>query len=95
MPLTVAVNVALWKIGRFNQFVEQQTDFNTLHADEILDVTLPDARRQVLATAAADISYRLHRHGIGDDGWYVDLMAAIDKELVRLRGMKRRHLRFQ
>jgi hypothetical protein len=79
-----SVNFALWRIGVFNQFVQQQTDFNTLHLAEIGDPRTPHARRVVLAESARAISKSLHGDGIGDAGWYQTLKDELGKNITEL-----------
>ena len=44
---TVATaNFALWRIQIFNQLVNQLTDFNAMHADEIMSANTEQARRE-------------------------------------------------
>jgi hypothetical protein len=79
-----AVNIALWRIGVFNQLVQQQTDFNARHLAEIIHSNLPDERRRDLAEAARRISVMLHRDAIGDASWYQDLKAALTANIETL-----------
>jgi hypothetical protein len=89
-------NVALWRMGVFNQLVHQQADFNTQHLAEIHDEVLPRARRGALAKAALSASYMVHWHGIGGGegrveggfegpDWYLNLKAELDKDITDLR----------
>jgi hypothetical protein len=68
-----AANVALWRIGVFNQLVDQQTDFNSRHLAEFRDDKLSPPRREVLAKSAEALSRMLHGEGIGDAEWYQEL----------------------
>jgi hypothetical protein len=80
-----AANVALWRIGVFNQFVHQQTDFNTRHLSEIADPSLPQTRRVVLAGSARWISTMLHMQGIGRASWYQKLKAELETNIEELQ----------
>jgi hypothetical protein len=64
-----AVNDALWCIGKFNQFVQQQTDYFACHMNELADLELPEQRRIALAEGARWISIMIHRWTIGNAGW--------------------------
>lgn len=79
-----AANAALWYIGAFNQLVQQQTDFNTLHAAEIKNRGLPMGQRLAIAEAAEAISVMLHLDGIGDAEWYKNLQTALDANIAEL-----------
>jgi hypothetical protein len=80
-----ATNVALWEIGKFNQFVQLQTDFYARHLAEILDPALPKERRRPLAEAARDISFMIEWHGVGDGVWYRRLTGALDENIQSLK----------
>ena len=82
-----AANVALYRMGVFNQFVQQQTEFNTRHLAEIKD-NISDARRRVLAESARSLSTMLHLHGIGDAGWYQNLKLELEANINELRGKR-------
>ena len=83
-----AANLALYRIGVFNQLVAQQTDFNTRHLPEIRDDTLLPERRKALAMAAFSISHMLHGTGIGNANapgcWYRDLTDAVEQNVSAL-----------
>jgi hypothetical protein len=79
-----AASDALYWLGVFNQYVQQQTDFNTLHLAEFIDKKLPGERRSVLAEAARAQSLLLHGQGIGDAGWYGKLKAELDMNIKLL-----------
>jgi hypothetical protein len=87
---TEAANIALWKIGVFNQLVRQQTEFNALHLAEFYDRDLALERRQVLAEAAGTISGMLHLDAIGDADFYRRLNAELDKNIEDLRHLRHR-----
>ena len=84
-----AANVALWKIGIFNQLVQQHTDFNARHITEYLAEPLGSDRREVLGRAAEELSYRMHRYGIEDAGWYKELKRAVDVNITNLEDRRR------
>jgi len=101
---TVAVaNFALWRAEVFNQLAGQLTDFNAVHAPEIMDATTTPARRETLAATASAISHTLHRDGIGEawaagahgaDGWYRALVTEVTQntqKLIDLRSGARWH----
>ena len=73
-----AANIALWRVGTFNQLVQQQADFNAHHLSEFNDKRLDVVQRESLAIAARNISMMIHHDAIGDAKWYHRLMAAID-----------------
>jgi len=81
-------NLALYRIGVFNQLVKQQTEFNTRHAAEIVDDTLPPERRTAIAREAYGISNMIHADGIGEanlpGGWYRSLTEAVEKNVCAL-----------
>jgi hypothetical protein len=83
-----AANLALWRIGVFNQLVEQQTAFNAQHAAEIVDPATSTQRLRTLAEAAGQISLSLHADGIGaaaaPGGWYERLTSAVAADVERL-----------
>jgi hypothetical protein len=84
-----AVSVALWRIGQFNQSVQQQADFNARHLADIIDDSIHALRRQAIARSAETISRMIHVTAIGDGGWYSDLVAALDKNIADLSGIGR------
>jgi len=84
-----AANIALWRLGTFNQLVGQQTLFNALHAPEFYDENLPRDRREVLARSAQVMSRMLHLSGIGDAGWYHNLIGELDRNIERLSNLQR------
>jgi hypothetical protein len=88
-----AANVALWKIGIFNQLVQQQADFNTLHLSEYADPSVDQDRHNVLAEAAARISAMIHKDGIGDASWHSIFMSALDSNIAKLDRLDRGHWR--
>src|SRR5262245_44282113 len=86
---TVAVaNLALWRVDVFNQLVSAQSQFNVRHLTEIVDPSLPDDRRQLLADAAEKLSYLVHDSGIGEanapGGWYRELDRTIWSDIEAL-----------
>jgi hypothetical protein len=91
---TVAVaNHALWRLHRFNQLLQQLTDFNAAHAHEIAGDSIDQARRDELAEGAAALSYMLHLYGIGwawsalpdgGRGWYGALVETIGGNMTKL-----------
>jgi hypothetical protein len=83
-----AANVALWKVGIFNQLVQEQTDFNVLHLAEFSDMNIDTSQRHQLAEAAWKLSMSIHQHGIGDASWYRDLMGALDRNIETLEGRR-------
>lgn len=85
-----AANVALWKIGVFNQLVQQQADFNALHLACVPTEGLKDEGRQQLAQAALKISFMIHASGIGDSRWYRQLIDALDGNVRELEERKKR-----
>ena len=85
-----AANIALWKIGIFNQLVQQQTDFNAFHLAEFSHVNLDLTRRNALAQAAWRLSVTIHQYGIGDASWYRRLMTALDHNVEALEKRKLR-----
>jgi hypothetical protein len=90
-----AVSLALWRIGIFNQLVQQQTDFNTLHYVEIHNGGISNERRRLLAEASRAMSNGLHVWGIGGASWYQRLKAELDANVGYLRALsaERRTLR--
>ena len=78
----VRANIALWKAGIFNQFVDQQTAFLTLHMHDILGSVIDPRQRRDLARAYKTITVRMHWDGIGDDRWYPELMEAIKESSI-------------
>jgi hypothetical protein len=84
---TVAIaSTALWRVGVFNQLVQQLTDFNAAHAVEISSDRTELERREDIAGAAMVLSYLVHRDGIGEAwaehpngavGWYRALVGAL------------------
>jgi hypothetical protein len=80
-----AANIALWRMGVFNQLVQQQTDFNARHLSEIYDPALPEAQRRALADGARAISTMLHASVIGDATWYKRLKAELETNIQALR----------
>jgi hypothetical protein len=83
-PTIEAVNFALWQIGKFNQFVRQQTDFNSRYLPEVSDAGLPADRRLALAQAALQISFCIEWFGVGDGAWYQRLKGALDENIRAL-----------
>jgi hypothetical protein len=83
-----AANIALWRLHVFNQLVGQQTLFNALHVDEIVDSGTPRERKAALADAARAISFSVHRHGIGmanaERGWYRKLKDGLQRDIDAL-----------
>jgi hypothetical protein len=79
-----AINIALWQIGKFNQLVQQQTDFHATHLPEIMNPQLPEANRIALATAAESISFLLHFGGISNGMWYQSLLDELSAESASL-----------
>lgn len=83
-----AANLALYRMGVFNQLVAQQTAFNARYLAEIRDDTLLPERRTALAMAAFSISHMLHGTGIGDanapGGWYRNLTDAVEQNVSAL-----------
>jgi hypothetical protein len=77
-----AANIALWRLGVFNQLVQQQTDFNALYLSQ--GQALSDEQREALADAARNISVMIHRDAIGDASWYRGLMKAIEENIADL-----------
>ena len=65
----------------FNQLVQQQTDFNLLHAAEL--PTLQGDQLEHLAAAAMRISEHIHG-AIDDADWYHSLKTAIDHNIAEL-----------
>jgi hypothetical protein len=61
-PTTVAVaNTALWRVGVFNQLVQQMADFSAAHAVEITSNATEWERREDIAAAAMSRSYFVQR----------------------------------
>jgi hypothetical protein len=83
-----AANIALYRIGAFNQLVQKQTDFNARHLPDIVDEQLPAPRRKALAHAAYKISYMLHVDGVGTanaaGGWYRKFKDAVESNITAL-----------
>jgi hypothetical protein len=79
-----AASIAMWKIGIFNQVVQQQTEFIALHMEEIRDEELPVKAREALARAAQRFSEMIHCDGIGDASWYSGLLAALQENIAHL-----------
>jgi hypothetical protein len=74
-----AANIALWRLGSFNQLVQQQTDFNALYLSQ--GQALGDEQREELAKAARQISMMIHESAIGDAQWYRNLMRVIETNI--------------
>jgi hypothetical protein len=81
-------NVALWRIGVFNQYVRIQEDFNARLAPEIHDPHLDEDRRKAIGHAAVWIAEQMHVYGIGranvGGAWYARLKRALDEDIARL-----------
>ena len=84
------VSLALWRIGQFNQLVEQQTQFNAQHAADIAGSEISETRRLAIAEAARRISLQIHQQAIGDSSWYAGLMDALDRNIIGLGEIGRR-----
>jgi len=82
-----AINIALWKIGQFNQIVQQQTDFNAQHAVDIRGDDIATRQRHTIAEAAKRISVHIHMVVIGDGRWYEALMQALDENIEALHAL--------
>lgn len=76
-----AAGTALMRLTHFNQLVQQQADFNALHAAEIRRSRMNHGDRLATATAARGISAMLHGSVIEDASWYQDLISAIDDNI--------------
>jgi len=85
-----AANIALWRIGQFNQMVQQQTDLLANSLPGITNKKLPIHQREALAEAARKISFTIHFVTIGDSGWYHQLMDSIDQNVETLQDRRRR-----
>lgn len=79
-----AVNNALWRIGQYNQIVQQQTDFNAQHAAEITGNEISSDRRAAIAASAERISRHIHSDIIGDASWFSGLLTALDLNISQL-----------
>jgi len=82
-----AASVALLRLTIFNQFVQQQTDFNLLHAAELKRPDLSDEAKMPIALASRRISKNIHASAIGDGSWYKDLIDALDANVQEIEGM--------
>jgi hypothetical protein len=83
-------SVALLRFTVFNQLVQQQTDFNVLHAEELQHPDIDDGQtRHPIALAARRISETIHHDAIGDATWYVDFIKALDANILELELMLR------
>ena len=85
-----AANVALERIGSFNQYVQQQTDFLAFHMAEIKNPSLPAEQREPIAWAAERISQMIHNDGIGNGAWYREFFDAIEENIRNLEERLRR-----
>jgi hypothetical protein len=85
-----AANLALWRLGIFNQLVQQQTDFNAAHLSEFGDPSTTSAHRNTLANAAKKVSNMIHGDAIGDTRWYPNLITEIDRNIQALEQRKKR-----
>jgi len=85
-----AANVALERIGSFNQYVQQQTDFLALHMAEIKDPSLPLEKREPIAWAAERISQMIHSDGIRNGAWYKEFFDALEENIGNLEERLRR-----
>ncbi len=85
-----AANVALERIGSFNQYVQQQTDFLALHMAEIKDPLLPTEKLEPIAWAAERISQMIHSDGIRDGTWYREFFDALEENIRNLEARLRR-----
>jgi hypothetical protein len=72
-------------VDKFNQFVQQQTDFYAQHLHEFTDLALPEAKRLALAEATRWIAIMIHGWTIGNAGWYRDLIGALDGNIGDLQ----------
>ena len=75
-----AANVALWRMTVFNQFVRQQTEFNTLHAVEMPRVG--HGHLNQIAEAGFKISTNLHQGESYDGDWYRELKRAVTRDIA-------------
>ena len=82
----IATHIALWKLGIFNQLVQQQTQFNALYLSQAQSFSQPE--REAMAKAARGISVMIHRDAIGDAGWYRNLMNSIDTDIAALEARR-------
>ena len=85
-----AVNVALWRIGQFNQLVQQQTDFNARHAAAISGSEISQQERQAIALASERISVEIHGIAIGDSRWFATLMSRLNENASAVEAIGRR-----
>jgi hypothetical protein len=89
-------NLALWQIHVFNQLVDAQTNWLTIHAQEIADPDTTPERRALLAKTARSLSWWLHARGVGEanaiGGWYRRLKEAVDADVERLGEARKRGL---
>ncbi len=76
-----AANIALSRMTVFNQLVQQQTDFNVLHAADLRRFGGRD--RTPIAEAGFTISGIIHG-AIDDASWYHDLKLALDLNIAEL-----------
>jgi hypothetical protein len=87
-----AAGVALQRMTAFNQLVQQQTDFNLLHAAELRRPDITEDEKRPIAEAARKICEGIHGFAIGDAGWYGGLMEALQANVEELEVMlQRRH----
>ncbi len=91
VELLKVANEALRRVDLFNQFVQMQTDFNTMHFHEILDTELDTSRRRNIATSSEKISRWIHQDAIGKAEWYDALMKVMDSSITILAQRKRKH----
>lgn len=102
-PTVAVANTALWRVGVFNQLVQQLTDFNAAHAVEITSKATEWERREDIAAAAMSLSYFVHRDGIGEAGaahpdgsvgWYRALVGGLMVNMKSLENLQR-HARWR
>ena len=98
-PTVAVANTALWRVGVFNQLVQQLTDFNAAHAVEITSKATERERREDIAAAAMSLSYFVHFDGIGEAGaahpdgtvgWYRALVAGLIVNMKALEDLQKR-----
>jgi hypothetical protein len=87
--VTRSVNIALSRMGQFNQLVQEQTDFLGAHLPQIYNPHTNEQVRGALADSARQISMIIHGTIIGNDGWYNNLVTALDMNIVQLQSAAR------
>jgi hypothetical protein len=80
-----AANVALWRMGQFNQIIQEQTDFLGNHLPEIYNPHTNEQVRKSMADTAKRLSEIIHGTIIGTDGWYDSLVDALDDNIRQLQ----------